>query len=205
MSGHPPTLGAVLAGGLATRMGGGDKTLLGIGGRSILARIAERLGPQCEGLVINANGDAGRFAFLSRPVVADSLEGHAGPLAGLIAVLDWAAENRPEIGWVATTAGDTPFLPRDLVGRLHAAHGDAPVALAASGQIHPVAGLWAVSLREDLRAALARGERAMHRWAGAHAPGIATWPAEPFDPFFNANSPADIAEAERIAEAYPQA
>ena len=115
----PPTLGLVLAGGLARRMGGGDKALLRIGGVSILDRVLERLGPQCSRIILNANGDPQRFASTGFPVVADDLPGFAGPLAGILAGLDWAAAHAPEITWIGSVPGDCPFLPRDLIARLH--------------------------------------------------------------------------------------
>jgi molybdenum cofactor guanylyltransferase len=197
-----PTLGVLLAGGLARRMGGGDKPLKEIAGRTILERAIERLRPQCDALILNANGDPARFAFTGLPVVADDVPGFAGPLAGILAALDWAARNRPEIEWVASAAGDSPFLPHDLVARLHAARAAAGVPLACAesgGQAHPVNGLWPVALRADLRHALvAEDMRKIDRWTARHGVAHASWPAEPLDPFFNANTPQDIAEAERL-------
>ncbi len=196
------TLGVLLAGGLARRMGGGDKPLKEIAGRSILDRVIERLAPQCEGLILNANGDPMRFAFTGLTVVPDSVPGFAGPLAGILAALDWAAENHPEIRWVVSAAADSPFLPRDYVTRLHAAREAAgtPLACAESGgQAHPVNGLWAVSLREDLRHALVVEDmRKIDCWTARHGVARAAWPATPIDPFFNANRPEDLAEAERL-------
>src|SRR5579863_2730430 len=109
------TLGVVLAGGLARRIGGGDKPMIEVGGRPMLVRAVARLGPQCDGLILSANGDPARFSSFGLPVVADAVEGFAGPLAGLLAALDWAASNRPDAGWVASAAADCPFAPRDLV------------------------------------------------------------------------------------------
>ncbi len=200
--GLPPTLGVILAGGLARRMGGGDKGLFLVGGTPILARVIERLGPQCAGLVLNANGDPARFAAFGLPVVADSIPDFAGPLAGVLAGLDWAAANRPEIAWVLTAAADTPFLPDDLVQRLHAARLAAGAALACAataGQNHNVDALWPVSLREPLRAALVEeGLRRVDRFTARYRLATAEWPTEPVDPFFNANTPEDLAEAERL-------
>lgn len=199
---HPPTLGLLLAGGLAARMGGGDKPLRQIGGRTILAHAIARLGPQCEGLLINANGDPARFADYGLPVAVDSVPGFAGPLAGILAGLDWMALHRPELGWLASVAADTPFIPLDLVARLHRARQQAvvPIACAASGgREHPVIALWPVALRDDLRHALvAEDERKVSRWAARHGVAIANWAVEPVDPFFNANAPHDLAEAERF-------
>src|SRR5690242_7566464 len=145
----PPTLGVLLAGGLARRMGGGDKPMRTIGGRPILERVIERLRPQCDGLILSANGDPGRFAATGLPVVADTVPDFAGPLAGILAALEWTAAHRPEIGWVVSVAADTPFLPHDLVSRLHAARhvSGEPLACAESGgQAHPVNALWPVAL-----------------------------------------------------------
>lgn len=193
-----PVIGAVLAGGQARRMGGGDKCLLPVLGRPILAHIVERLSPQCGYLLLNANGDPARFAAFGLPVVADEGENRAGPLAGLLAALDHAAAIRPQARDVLTVPGDTPFLPRDLRARLEAARREtgAAIACAASGgRTHPVVALWPVGLRSDLRRALAEGERAVARFARRYPLAIAEWPAEP-DPFHNVNTPGDLAAAE---------
>jgi molybdopterin-guanine dinucleotide biosynthesis protein A len=183
-------------------MGGGDKPLKLLAGRSILERVVARLAPQCDGVIVNANGDPGRFAPAGLPVVPDSVPDFAGPLAGILAGLDFAAEHRPEIEWVASVAGDSPFLPRDFVSRLHAAREAAhlPLACAESGgQAHPVEGLWPVHLRNDLRGALVdEGLRKIDRWTARHGVAHAAWPTTPVDPFFNVNSPEDLAEAERL-------
>jgi molybdopterin-guanine dinucleotide biosynthesis protein A len=209
MSKLPHTLGLVLAGGLARRMGGGDKALLRIGAATILERVLERLTPQCSRLILNANGDPTRFAFTRLPVVADEVPDFAGPLAGVLAGLDWAARHAPDIAWVASAPGDCPFLPRDLVARLHAAREQAglPLACARSGEWrHPVVGIWPVALRGDLRGALVHEH--LHKievWTARHGVAIADWPATPVDPFFNVNTPADAAEADRIATQYAEA
>ncbi|WP_404653528.1 molybdenum cofactor guanylyltransferase MobA [Bradyrhizobium sp. USDA 336] len=199
----PPTLGVLLAGGLARRMGGGDKPMRTIGGRTILERVIARLAPQCSGLILNANGDPARFAAFSLQVVADDVPGFPGPLAGILAALDWAAANRPQIEWVLSAAGDCPFLPRDLVAQLHEARAreNAQLAVAASGeQSHPVIGLWRVALREELRHALVDEDlRKIDRWTARYPLATVTWPNEPLDPFFNANTVEDITEAERLA------
>jgi molybdopterin-guanine dinucleotide biosynthesis protein A len=200
-----PVLGLLLAGGLARRMGGGDKPLRRIAGVTILERVVERLKPQCAGLVVNANGDPERFAAFGLPVVADSVEGYAGPLAGILAGLDWAAERRPDIAHVVSVAADTPFIPRDLVERLDAARRaeGAELACAASGGwSHPVIGLWPVSIRAALREALTVGnERKIDRFTARFALATVAWDAAPVDPFFNANAPEDIAEAEALLAA----
>jgi molybdenum cofactor guanylyltransferase len=199
----PPTLGLVLAGGLARRMGGGDKALISVAGVPILDRVLERLRPSCKGIVLNANGDPSRFSRWGLPVVADSIPDFAGPLAGILAGLDWAAANAPGIEVMASVPGDCPFIPKDLVPRLHAARAAAaePLACARSGEWrHPVVGLWPVALRDDLRRALVdENLRKIEVWTARHGVAIADWPTEPVDPFFNVNTPEDAAAAERIA------
>jgi len=196
----------VLAGGLARRMGGGDKPLIDIGGAPILDRVLARLAPDCTQIILNANGDPGRFASYRLPVVADDVPGFAGPLAGILAGLDWAAQNRPDLAWLASAPADCPFLPSDLVPRLHAARvmQGAPLACARSGtQRHPVVGLWPVALRGDLRHALVNeGLRKIEAWTARHGVALAEWPAEPIDPFFNVNTPEDVAEAQRLVARY---
>jgi molybdopterin-guanine dinucleotide biosynthesis protein A len=203
------TLGLVLAGGLARRMGGGDKIMLTIGGKKILDRVLERMRPQCAALVLNANGDPARFAATGLSVVPDSVPDFAGPLAGVLAGLDWAAEHMPEIAYVVSVPGDCPFLPRDLVARLHAAREaeGKPLACARSGaQSHPVVGLWPLALRNDLRRALTvEGLRKIDLWTERHGVALADWPDAPVDPFFNVNTPQDATAAEAIAAQYPQA
>ena len=203
MTTEPATYGLVLAGGLARRMGGGDKGLIRIGRETILERALARVGPQCAGILINANGDPARFAPFGLPVVADDVAGFAGPLAGILAGLDWLAANVPTVGWLASVPGDCPFLPRDLVARLHAARTAAgvPLACARSGDWrHPVVGLWPVELRADLgRAVVAEGLRKIEVWTARHGVALAEWPAEPVDPFFNVNTPEDAAQAQRFA------
>jgi molybdopterin-guanine dinucleotide biosynthesis protein A len=202
MANSTPTLGVLLAGGLARRMGGGDKPLRRVVGRTILERAIARLTPQCDTLIINANGDPARFTATGLTVVPDDVPDFAGPLAGILAALDWTAEHRPDAAYVASAAADTPFLPHDFVSRLHAAREAAGVPLAcaeSAGRAHPVNGLWRVSLRHDLRHALVdEGMRKIDRWTARHGVALATWGVEPMDPFFNANAPEDLAEAERL-------
>ena len=203
------TLGLVLAGGLARRMGGGDKPLRRVGGVTILDRVLGRLGPQCSSLVLNANGDPKRFAATGLPVVADDVPDFAGPLAGILAGLDWAVAHAPGIVFVASAPGDCPFLPRDLVARLHQARQEQglPLACARSGEWrHPVVGLWPVALREDLREAVTgEGLRKIEIWTARHGVALADWPAVPVDPFFNVNTPEDAAAADSIAAQHPDA
>jgi molybdopterin-guanine dinucleotide biosynthesis protein A len=196
-------LGLVLAGGLARRMGGGDKARIRIGNQTILERVLERLSPQCTSIILNANGDPARFADTGLAVVPDTVPDFAGPLAGILAGLDWAAAHGSEIADVVSVPGDCPFLPRDLVSRLIAARQaeGRPLACARSGEWrHPVVGLWPVALRNDLRKALV--EEDLHKieiWTARHGVAIADWPDAPVDPFFNVNTPEDATQAERIA------
>jgi molybdopterin-guanine dinucleotide biosynthesis protein A len=189
-------------------MGGGDKLRIAIGGVTILQRVLAGLAPQCMKVVINANGDPARFADTKLPVVADSVPDFAGPLAGILAGLDWAALHVPECQWLASVPGDCPFLPTDLIARLHAARvaAGAPLACAGSGEWrHPVIGLWKLALREDLRRALVtEGLRKIDIWTARHGVAVADWPAEPVDPFFNVNTPADAAQAQAMAARFPE-
>jgi molybdopterin-guanine dinucleotide biosynthesis protein A len=193
----------ILAGGLARRMGGGDKPMRMIAGRTILERVIDRLGPQCDGLILNANGDPTRFAAFDLPVIPDGVRDFPGPLAGILAGLDWMAAHRPDVKWVLTAPGDCPFLPRDLVARLDQARAEqnAELAVAASDdQVHPVIGLWSVRLRDELRNALVtEGLRKIDRWTARYPLATVTWPTSPLDPFFNANTVEDITEADRLA------
>jgi molybdenum cofactor guanylyltransferase len=203
----PPVVGVLLAGGQSRRMGGGDKALRPFVGRPLLAQVIERVGPQVRRLVLNANGDPARFAAFGLPVAADSVEGYAGPLAGVLAGLDWAAANAPDCSWVASVPTDAPFLPADLVTRLlRVAERDrADMACAASGgRPHPVAALWPVRLREELRRAMTmEGVRKVDQWTARFRLSVADYPDQPLDPFFNTNSPEDFAEAERLFTATP--
>lgn len=199
-----PPLGVILAGGLATRMGGGDKALLPLGEGTLLSHVIARLAPQVAGLALNANGDPARFADLGLPVLADTVEGFPGPLAGVLAGLDWAAGQGAEA--IVTAAGDTPFFPRDLVARLTAEAGgmEAPLVLArtADGR-QPTFGLWPVALRHDLRAALEGGLRKVVLWTDAHGGREALFADAVPAPFFNVNTPEDLAAARGFLEAAP--
>ena len=201
------TLGVILAGGLARRMGGGDKTMRAIAGRTILDHVIERLAPQCTSLILNANGDPARFDAWGLPVVPDDVPDFAGPLAGVLAALDWTALHHPAIEWVVSVAADCPFLPRDLVACMQSERSamQAELAVAASGdQSHPVVGLWKVSLRDALRHALVVEEcRKIDRWTARYKLVTTQWPVTPVDPFFNANTPDDVAEAEALARLAP--
>jgi molybdopterin-guanine dinucleotide biosynthesis protein A len=198
-----PVCGIVLAGGLARRMGGGDKPLKTIAGKPILAHVIARLKPQCGRLVLNANGDPARFAGFGLQVVADDVPDFAGPLAGILAGLDWIAANVPQAECGVSVAADTPFIPRDLVQRLQAARLNeaCDIAVATSGgRTHPVIALWPVALRAALRRALTQdGERKIDRFTAHYQVAEVSWPNEPYDPFFNVNEIGDIGAAEGIA------
>jgi len=195
---HESVLGVVLAGGLARRMGGGDKGLVTLGGRSLLSRVIDRIEGQVGGLVLNANGEASRFAEYRLDVIADSVPDHPGPLAGVLAGLDYAAAKGWD--WIVTVPVDTPYLPRDLVDRLITVlRGEgAEIACAASGErTHPVIALWPSSLADRLRAAMTRdGLRRVDAFSRGCQRAIAGWPVVPHDPFLNVNSPAELFEVE---------
>jgi molybdenum cofactor guanylyltransferase len=198
--------GVLLAGGLSRRMGGGDKCLRDLGGRPVLARIIERAAPQVGALVLNANGDPARFDAFGLPVAADVVAGYAGPLAGVLTGLDWAAAHAPGAQWVASFACDAPFFPEDMVARMLAAVEAAGADMGCAvthGRTHPVFGLWPLSLREDLRRAMVEEEiRKVDLWTARYKlvevdfPDTET-PAGPLDPFFNTNRPEDLEEAAR--------
>ncbi|MFX0540842.1 molybdenum cofactor guanylyltransferase MobA [Roseovarius sp. S4756] len=188
----------ILAGGRATRMGGGDKGLLPLGDTTLLDQVIERITPQVAGVALNANGEPARLVQFGLPVLADPVEGYVGPLAGVLAGMDWAAREGAET--VVSVAADTPFFPCDLVPRLLlAAEGmKAPLALAATPDgRHPTFGLWPVVLRDDLRAALRGGLRKVVQWTDAHGAATAMFPKDG-DPFFNVNTPEDLARAQEM-------
>ena len=194
-------LGVILAGGQALRMGGGDKGLLRLGGTTILGQVIDRLDPQVAGIALNANGEPDRFAALDLPVISDSIEGFAGPLAGVLSGLDWAAAKGAT--HIVTAAADTPFLPADLVPRLIlAAETEAkPIALARTENgRHPTFGLWPIALADDLRAALHDGVRKVVQWTDRHGTATANFPTGRFDPFFNVNTPEDLSRAQSYLE-----
>jgi len=199
--------GVILAGGRARRMGGGDKSLLELGGQSVLAHVIKRLSPQIGALALNANGDPARFAGFSLPVLTDPVPDFAGPLAGILAALTWADGLGAE--QVITVAADTPFFPTDFVRHLQstAARENTPITLAAVADAdrgmlrQPTFGLWSVDLRHDLARALDDGTRKIVAWAGRHGAASATFDAQKFDPFFNINTPDDLAQAHILAKA----
>ncbi|MCP4819742.1 MAG: molybdenum cofactor guanylyltransferase MobA [Shimia sp.] len=206
-------LGVILAGGQATRMGGGDKGRHMLGDRTILQHVVDRLEPQVAGLALNANGDSARFDDLSLPVIADNIGGFAGPLAGVLAGLDWAAEQGADT--IVTAAADTPFFPCDLVPQLLLAtegmehrlalaatprgEGEVTKSMSRSGLVrHPTFGIWPVALRGSLRSALDDGLRKVVLWTDPHDGRLAEFPTAGGDPFFNVNTADDLEEARRM-------
>ena len=200
-----PIAGVILAGGASRRMGGVEKSLMELAGKPLLGHAVDRLRPQTCCLAINANGDPSRFRRFSLPVLQDSIPGRAGPLAGILAGLDWAAE--AGLGRIVTAAGDTPFFPSDIASRLAAEseRSGAPIALAATKRAgdpparHPTFGLWPTRLRHDLRAALESGLRKIVDWTDRHGAVAAEFESDERDPFFNINTPEDLATARTIA------
>ncbi len=196
--------GVILAGGQSRRMGGGDKGLLSLSGRRLLSHVIDRIEPQVAQLALNANGPPERFASFGLPVLPDSAPDLSGPLAGVLTAMDWAAAMRADV--VVTVSGDTPFLPGDLVPHLLLASEGmkAPLAIASSQdstgvlRLHPTCALWSVSLREDLRQALAAGTRKMMNWADGQGARRVAFPSAKGDPFFNINAPEDLEQAEAM-------
>lgn len=195
----PALAGVVLAGGLGRRLGGVDKALLPLGGAPLVAHVARRLAAQVGAIAINANGDAGRFAGLDLPVVADPLPDRPGPLAGVLAGMEWAAARGFRA--VVTVSTDAPFFPADLVARLQAAAGDDAAIAATAGtppRMHPTFGLWPVALAPRLRAALLAGDRRMMHWAEACDAATAIFDDPDGTSFLNINTPEDLARAESL-------
>mgnify|MGYP001221135801 CR=1 FL=1 len=196
-------LGVILAGGASRRMGGGDKALADLGGRPLLAHVIARFQPQVTRLILNANGPPQRFSQFGLPVVPD-LDGRAlGPLAGLLAAMEWAARTDPALTAIAAVTSDVPFLPADLVSRLAVAAGSGVAIAVSSGRRHPTIGLWPLALKADIAAALARDDLSVNAFASRHSAVEVSFPFSEtdgamIDPFFNANTPDDLAEARRI-------
>jgi molybdopterin-guanine dinucleotide biosynthesis protein A len=192
--------GVILAGGKSLRMGGGDKSLVMLGGKPLIGHVIERVRPQVADLIINAGGNADRFGDFGLDVVADTVEGQAGPLAGVLTGLEWLAEKRPDADWLLSVPADTPFLPADLVRRLINAliDGKANMACAKSlGRVHPVIGIWPPALAGDLRrAVIDEGVRKTRAWTARYRIAHVEFNASPADPFFNVNRPEDLAAAE---------
>ncbi len=185
-------------------MGGGDKCLLPLAGAPMLTHVVDRLRPQVSDLILNANGDLTRFAAFGLPIVTDRVGGHAGPLAGVHAGMEWAIANRPASRFVITAATDTPFFPTDLVARFLASlEGGEPKLLVARSEegVHPVFGLWPVSLALAIETSLAGGMRKVQAWVREHQAEEIFFPSREMggrriDPFFNLNRPEELAEAE---------
>ena len=196
-------IGVLLAGGLARRMGGGDKCLRSLAGRPLLDHLIDAVKPQVDLMILNANGEAARFASYGLSVVADVIEGYAGPLAGVLTGLEWTAENVPDATWVASLATDAPFLPGDLVARMKSAikiEGADMACAASGGRVHPVFGLWPIGLRGDLRAAMIEENiRKIDLWTARYNLVVVEFEEEQGrDPFFNVNQPENLVEAGRI-------
>ena len=197
-----PVTGVVLAGGQSRRMGGGDKGLLELAGKPMLRHVIDRLVPQVATTIINANGDPQRFAAFALPVVADTVEGFVGPLAGVLAGMRWSTSNVPAARWIVTAPGDAPLLPRDLVERMMeaVAQREDTIALAQSGgEMHPVIGLWPIALMQDLEEQLKAGVRKVLHWTDRHGAVAVAFPCTRFcglsiDPFYNANTPQELGE-----------
>ena len=191
-----PVAGVILAGGRARRMGGGDKMLLAAGGRSLLAHVVARARPHTAALVLSANGDPARFAAFGLPVAADGVTGQPGPLAGILAGMDWVRDTRPQIRWLAGFAADTPLLPVDLVPRLASAVAASAADLgcaASGGRRHHVFGLWPVGLADALRRALVEEDlRQVGAWMARYRVAEVEWSGGAADPFLNVNTPADL-------------
>jgi molybdenum cofactor guanylyltransferase len=201
-------VGVILAGGQSRRMGGGDKGLLSLGGKPMLGHVIARLRPQVAAIAINANGAPDRFAAFALPVVADTIGGFVGPLAGVLAGMHWARAAAPHARWIATVSADAPFIPADLVARLAAAVAARPSAIAiaqSAGELHPVIGLWPVAHLQDLEAELKAGVRKVLRWTDKHGTVPVAFPLvrigdAGIDPFFNANTPEELDEARRLLQ-----
>lgn len=202
MNTHQNIIGLILAGGRGRRMGGVDKALLTIGGETLIARAISRARPQVSELLINANGDPARFAQFGLPVIADRVGGFQGPLAGVLAGLDWIRENRPNAKWLATFACDCPFFPTGMTGDLQAAaeRENAEVAVSQSGERHhPVFALWNTSLAVSSESVLTdQGSRKMDDFIARFRNVRVRFSSDPVDPFFNINSPSDLAHAESL-------
>jgi molybdenum cofactor guanylyltransferase len=202
------TLGVILAGGLSRRMGGGDKGLAMLGGQSLLKRVVSRVQPQVDGILLSANGDPSRFADLGLPIAADASDDRPGPLAGILAGLEAAASSADAFGHVLSVPCDTPFLPADLVARLHGARREsgAPGAVAVSGgRQHSTVALWPIEGRTAISDALAKGVRRVSSLVAALGLAEAAWPVEPFDPFVNVNDPDEMRSAEALLALYSDA
>lgn len=200
MSNQPSTIGVILAGGLAKRMGGGDKCLLPLGGKTLLQRSIERAQPQVSPLLLNANGNSLRFARSRLTVVTDVYSGNPGPLAGIHTALNWMSQHQPDEEWLVSFACDTPFFPTDLVARLHAGAqaGESLLSIATcNGRTHPIFALWHASLRTKIGQLLDQGQHPrLQEWVKTQNPVAVDFSTDSYDPFFNINTPQDLYAAE---------
>jgi molybdenum cofactor guanylyltransferase len=201
MKASESVVGIILAGGLARRMGGGDKCLLPLAGKTLLQRTIDRIQPQVATLLLNANGNSLRFARTRLPVVADHYTNNLGPLAGIHAGLTWMKNNASEAQWLLSVASDTPFFPANLAESLLEAAGNSKLVVATSNQqTHPVFALWHMSLLDEIEAQLNTSEAPrLQDWMSAHHPVTVAFPVESYDPFFNINTPQDLYAAEPMA------
>lgn len=206
MTPNPHILGVILAGGSARRMGGGDKGFADLAGQPMLARVIGRFAPQVSRLILNANGDANRFAAFDLPVIADAEKSAivgSGPLAGLLAAMDWASSGVPDVTAIASVSTDVPFLPTDLVSRLNAERGSGAAIASCAGRLHPVIGIWPLDLKDAIHSALENGQRSVEAFAKAanattvHFPLVSIG-GQTIDPFFNANTPDDLSLARTL-------
>jgi molybdopterin-guanine dinucleotide biosynthesis protein A len=206
-------LGVILAGGAGRRMFAdqgrdsgrerGEKGLIDLNGRPMLAYVIERLAPQVSEIILNANGDPSRFADFGLPIIADHDDSRAGPLAGFAAAMAWAEQNRPDIRAILTVSVDAPFLPSDLAARLSHGSQNGPAIATSNGQRHPTIGLWPISLESAVLDALANRQRRAENFAQHHQAVAVSFPFSEIgkhrvDPFFNTNTPEDVAAARAI-------
>lgn len=200
MSNSESVVGVILAGGLARRMGGGDKCLLPLAGKTLLQRTIERAQPQVKKLLLNANGNSLRFARTRLPVVPDVYPNNRGPLAGIHAALQWMQKDNPDAQWLVSFASDTPFFPPDLVTTLleAATQFNSRLAIACSlARSHPTFTLWHVSLISSIEQQLQSDEMPrLQDWMSAQNPVSVSFSANDYDPFFNINTPQDLYAAE---------
>ncbi len=201
MNASESVVGIILAGGLARRMGGGDKCLLPLAGKTLLQRTIDRASPQVNQLLLNANGNSLRFARTRLPVIPDVFANNMGPLAGIHAGLSWMQTNAPKAEWLVSFASDTPFFPENLTETLlNAAESSRLVSATSKQKLHPVFALWHISLKPEIEAVLQTGEAPrLLDWMKAQGALEVDFPADAYDPFFNINTPQDLYAAEPIA------
>jgi molybdopterin-guanine dinucleotide biosynthesis protein A len=187
----PPAV--ILAGGRSSRMGGGDKCLLPVNGKSLIAHILDALTPQTSDMLININSDPAAFLKFGLPVLPDVIGGFQGPLAGLLTGMLWSRRRHPRQPYLLSVASDVPFLPGDLVARLSQGLADqhADIAIASCPQgTHPTIGLWPVDLAERLEHDLMETNiRSMHQWIGTFRVARAEFASAALA---NVNTPADL-------------